>query len=68
MGNTYSAFETAVFVWTVIFAVGLVVWLAYLQYRKIKRRRTHRRYRAHQAIKRSGGARREHPHSHNHQS
>jgi uncharacterized membrane protein YebE (DUF533 family) len=52
---------TFALIWgTVLFALGVVTYLAYLQYRKIKHRRAHRRRRARRAMRQSNGPAEEH--------
>lgn len=42
----FDKIEAALMWGTVVFAAGLVIYLAYLQYRTVKRRRARRRHRA----------------------
>ena len=67
MKELFDACEAALIWGTVIFALGLVSYLAYQQYRKAKRRRAHRRHRARRASKQSDGTMGEQQASHNHQ-
>jgi len=51
MLGVFDKVEAALMWGTVMFAVGLVIYLAYLQYRTVKRRRSRRRRRARRAGK-----------------
>jgi hypothetical protein len=55
MEDLYNVVETALMGAAVVCTLGLVVYLAYLQYRKMKHRRAHRRRRARRAMKQSNG-------------
>ena len=52
---------TSTLIWgSVLITFGVVTYLAYLQYRKIKHRRAHRRRRARRAMRQSNGPAEEH--------
>ncbi len=49
MAGLYDLIENALIWGAVIFAIGLVIYLAYLQHLKVKHRRARRRHREHRA-------------------
>ncbi len=51
MANLYKTIESTALWGTVLFAIGLVIYLGYLQFRRMKRHRSHRRHRAHRAMR-----------------
>jgi hypothetical protein len=68
MDGIYDTTE-AVLMWgTVFLAFWVVVYLAYLQYRKLKHRRAHHRHRARRAMRHSHGHGGGHQPSHSHQA
>jgi hypothetical protein len=52
MSELYDTIESTLMWGVVIFAVGLVIYLAYRQYRKMKCRRMRRRHHARRAMRR----------------
>ncbi len=52
MQDLYDVAESALIWGMVVFAVGLVFYLAYLQYLKLRRRRERRRHRERRAMRR----------------
>ena len=60
MTGLYDIFELALILGAVFFAFGLVIYLAYLQYRKMKGRRSRHRHRSRRSMRhhsRSAGQR-----------
>jgi hypothetical protein len=55
METLYYTIETVVMWGAVIFSLGLVVYLAYRKYRRMKHRRAYHRHRARRAMKLSDG-------------
>jgi hypothetical protein len=68
MGELYDTCETILLWAAVIFAVGLIFYLAYAQYRSMKRRRARYRRKARRAMRELGEPPGEHQRSHNHHS
>jgi hypothetical protein len=68
MEGLFDIFESIVMWGAVLFTIGLVIYLGYLQYLKIKRRRARRRHYGRRGTRPSNGHSREHRHSHNQQS
>ncbi len=52
MSDLYDMMESALMWGAVLTAIGLVIYLAYLQCLKVKHCRSRRRHRAHRAMKR----------------
>ena len=64
MEGIFDIIESVVVWGSVLFTLGLVVYLAYLQYLKIKHRRARRRHHGRHGTRQSNGQVRERRHSH----
>ncbi|MGD0260153.1 MAG: hypothetical protein ABSD29_10060 [Verrucomicrobiota bacterium] len=68
MKELYDTVETTLMWGAVVVILGVIIYLAYRQYRTMKYRRVHRRRRARRAMKRAGESMGEHRPSHHHTS